>query len=129
MDVAVRYRTYATEHVRAVRRLVGIELDYSPASLEICDRLIDEGWADHTPGKVDAVVNLFGAYLGEVIIRNLGGQWAVDDKFGICVAGIGRIGGRALPLVHAGRRFLQGRQASLSAYYESLAALLERLGG
>jgi hypothetical protein len=126
-DIRLRYREYAAEHVRAVQRLTGIELDYSPASLEICDRLVDEGWSDGAPARVDAVVNLFGAYLGEVIIRNLGGQWAIDEKFGLCVAGIGKIGGRALPVVQAGRRFMQGRQALLSSYYRSIADVVERV--
>jgi hypothetical protein len=62
-----------------------------------------------------------------VILRNLGGRWDVDEKFGICVAGIGRIGGRVLPLVQANRRFAQGREALLSSYYRSLAEVLARV--
>lgn len=127
MDIGARYREYAAEHVRVVRRLTGIDLDYSPASLEICDRLVDEAWADGGPAKPDAVINLFGAYLGEVILRNLGGRWDVDEKFGICVAGIGNIGGRVLPLIQAGRRFVQGRDALLSSYYRSVADVLGRM--
>ncbi len=128
MDLGRKFRAYAEEHVRVVRQLTGVELDYSPASLAVCDRLVDGGWGGQLPRQLEAVVNLFGAYLGEVIVHTLGGHWEVDDRFGVCVVGLRGTGACAMPLVRAARRFLEGPSASFEDYYRELVAALELVG-
>jgi hypothetical protein len=128
VDLDRTFRAYAEEHVRVVRQLTGLQLDYSPASLAACDRLVDEGWGGQLPRQLEAAVNLFGAYLGEVIVRTLGGRWEVDDRFGVCVVGLRGTEARAMPLLRAARRFLEGPAASFEGYYEELLAALELVG-
>jgi Family of unknown function (DUF6278) len=71
-------RQLADLAVNTTRNVAGIELDFSPASLERVDELIsgfrDEG---HTAETMNDTICLFGCYLGEVIIHNHGGQWKV----------------------------------------------------
>jgi hypothetical protein len=54
----------------------GFELDYSPGSLETADAEIDalreEG---HTGEDVAEALFVLGCYLGEVMVRSLGGRW------------------------------------------------------
>jgi hypothetical protein len=52
-------------------------LDYSPPTLEVIDRILASygtGHADENMGLVELV----GAYFGEVLRRSLGGDWYVD---------------------------------------------------
>ena len=60
----------------------GHELDYSEESLPTVERIIDAEFADWRPwrrGKAKKaavpVASLVGAYVGEVMVRNLGGTW------------------------------------------------------
>lgn len=129
MDLNRTFRAYAEEHVRVVRKLTGVLLDYSPQSLTVCDRLVDEGWGGQPPHHLEAAVNLFGAYLGEVIVRALGGRWELTDRFGVCVVGLRGTDARAMPLLRAARRFLEGPSASFQGYYRELVAALDLLSG
>ena len=52
------------------------ELDFSPESLERLDDEIDTLREDGLDGEEAAeVLFVFGCYLGEVMVRNLGGAW------------------------------------------------------
>jgi hypothetical protein len=59
----------------------GYDLDYSEASLPTVERIIDAEFSDWRPwrrGKAKKanvpVASLVGAYVGEVMVRNLGGS-------------------------------------------------------
>lgn len=52
------------------------ELDLSPASLEVADALIDSLREEGRDGEQAAeVLFVLGCYLGEVMVRQLGGAW------------------------------------------------------
>lgn len=55
----------------------GITLDYSPESLKSADRVLDElaghGFANDSERM--RMVEFIGSYYGEVIRRNIGGNW------------------------------------------------------
>jgi uncharacterized RDD family membrane protein YckC len=74
----------AAEAVQSSREELGIELDYSIESLETLDRILNDV---HVSGRksreMGGAVIIFGCYLGEVIIRKLGGKWlrAADAGF------------------------------------------------
>src|SRR4051794_30491316 len=55
----------------------GLRLDFSIESLRDVDELLTM-WHDqgNTCDSMSTTVCLFGCYLGEVIIRNLGGSWS-----------------------------------------------------
>lgn len=52
-----------------------VDLDFSGASLALVDALIEKAWPKGDP---DAATWLtWGSYLGEVLVRTLGGEWRV----------------------------------------------------
>lgn len=59
----------------------GVDLDYSPASLELVDRQI-EGMREEGLTGEDVAEALFvlGCYLGEVMARALGGRWLPTSR-------------------------------------------------
>jgi hypothetical protein len=96
-----------------------LRLDYSVESLQRLDQFITENFEQK--GSKDIAESLpqgVGCYLGEVIIRNLGGDWSKDDKPEI--VGIGTLE-PLQPIEKAHRRFKNGRQDSLAWYYHSVA--------
>lgn len=60
----------------ALREGARLPLDYSAQSLWRVDRVIDELRREDTPyGAVENVLRGLGAYGGEVIVRETGGEW------------------------------------------------------
>jgi hypothetical protein len=59
----------------------GFELDFSPASLETADAQIEslreEG---HTGEEVAEALFVLGCYVGEVMVRDLGGRWVTTPQ-------------------------------------------------
>jgi hypothetical protein len=71
-------RDHAAIAVRLARDEWDTALDYSPASLELLDAEIDTLREDGEDGEAAAeLLFVFGCYLGEVLVRQLGGAWAV----------------------------------------------------
>jgi hypothetical protein len=77
---------YAETIVQAAQQVDGVALDYSAASLEDVDRII-EGFRQEGLSVEQIADTLFGfgCYVGEVVIRNLGGQWKAGDGVGVAV--------------------------------------------
>src|SRR5215471_14200138 len=65
----------------------GVALDYSEASLEAVDRILDAispdgALAPKSPSEGDALwvlAKIYGGYVGEVVIRQMGGRWETQD--------------------------------------------------
>jgi hypothetical protein len=69
-------RDHAELAVRVAREEYDTELDYSSESLERLDGEIDSLREDGLDGEEAAeVLFVFGCYLGEVMVRQLGGRW------------------------------------------------------
>jgi hypothetical protein len=69
-------RDHAAIAVRAAREQSETTLDYTPASLEELDGEIDSLREDGLDGEDAAeMLFVFGCYLGEVLVRRLGGAW------------------------------------------------------
>jgi len=63
--------------VQVAREEFGMELDFSPGSLEDLDAQIDSLREEGLTGEHAAeALFVFGCYLGEVMVRGLGGRWA-----------------------------------------------------
>jgi hypothetical protein len=96
-----------------------LRLDYSVESLQRLDQFIAENFEPAGSKAIaDSLPQGIGCYVGEVIIRNLGGEWSEEDKPEI-------VGIAALepiqPIEKAHRRFQNGRQDSLAWYYHAIA--------
>lgn len=82
-------RSYANGAVQYARSRHGLELDFSEASLENIDRILgarvhEGGVHPNQLSQADEedlwlYCKMIGGYVGEVIIRNLGGTWLMED--------------------------------------------------
>jgi hypothetical protein len=92
-----------------------IKLDYSEEALALADDLITVFFKIHREHYIKATV-LIGSYLGETIIRNLGGKWMKD----LSIAKVGKLKGTAYPMGRARKRLANGTDDSFVYYYKNL---------
>ena len=64
----------ASSAADAARQVAGIELDFSPASLQQVDEILD-GFRQAGSDFLAESIYVFGCYLGEVMVRHAGYQW------------------------------------------------------
>jgi hypothetical protein len=69
---------YAAQTVRYVQAAIGVELGYDSDTLPVLDHYL-RGVPDENPATLALVVSTAGAYFGEVVRRQLGGRWEVED--------------------------------------------------
>lgn len=109
--------------VNAVSQMNGLKLDYSPASLKIIDQLVlgfrKEGNSTQSMNKT---LIIFGCYVGEVMVRNLGSKWDNPDKkersLGFDVTGIrGKNGGFSNPIGKVFKLMQNGAEDSVEHFY------------
>ncbi len=73
---AARPVRWAADAVSALREGARVRLDYSAQSLWRVDRLIEEIRREGAPyAAVESVLRGFGAYAGEVVVRQTGAEW------------------------------------------------------
>lgn len=77
----VNARDHAELALKVAREQFDTDLDYSPESLEWLDSEVDSLREDGLDAE-EAAEALFvlGCYLGEVMVRNLGGSWAPTPR-------------------------------------------------
>ena len=67
---------WAADAVSALREGARVRLDYSAQSLWRVDRLVEEIRREGVPyAAVETVLRGLGAYAGEVVVRQTGGEW------------------------------------------------------
>jgi hypothetical protein len=114
----------------------GYVTDYLPASLWELDRYVDENFRDGMPARrsrgsfsplIDPTGRLFGfafgAYLGEVIRLDRGGQWKADDADPNGQVSIELLlpdGTSILPVLRWAQRMVRGPADSVAAYARDL---------
>ena len=115
----------AEEFVGLMRDLDWV-LDYSEQSVSTLEEMIEQQFEDWRPwrsGKVAKkslpVASLVGAYLGEVMIRHLGGRWGWMPDFDVAAVQLPS-GTWTSPPAKAQKRFFNGKEDDLVFYYEAL---------
>lgn len=103
-------RAKLVDEVEAFRHLVKqqmkVDLDFTPRSLEVLNMIMDAGFSD---------VSLAGGYIGEVIVRNLGGQWnVVMPREESTIEGLGM---NIQPFDVAAKKVEYGKKLSILAQY------------
>ena len=74
----------AEQIVEPTKRVDGAALDYSENSLRDVDRIICGFHNERTPAEqVAHTVFLFGCYVGEVMVREIPGRWAMPADAGV----------------------------------------------
>lgn len=118
----------ADRAVKTIRDVEGIALDYSPSSLKHIDRIV---LGFHAEGlrfnEVGETAFVFGCYVGEVIVRNLGARWEMPDeegrKLGFGMMGVRLRDGTFLNPIGKALKLLQnGSEDSVEYFYHALAA-------
>jgi hypothetical protein len=125
-EFAPQHAELAVQAARAVSR---VRLDYSVRSLERLDGII-EGFRRERITADQAPETLFtlGCYLGEVIIRECGGEWRIVSETSLGPVSDSRLvvqldsGGVANPIGKVFKRLHNGRVDSLPFFYRVLAA-------
>jgi hypothetical protein len=102
-----------------------VTLDYSPDSLREVERLVRENFTDRR-GRVKKkwrdLSGATGAYVTEVILRNLGGGWDWEPEFH--VAGVRLPSGAFTALLAKSRkRYEEGEGDDFVSYYYALAQI------
>jgi len=76
--------------VDAARNVDRVELDYSPQSLADVDRILGKFHADKLRAdQIGETVFSFGCYVGEVLVRHLGGSWTMPVQGFLSRLGLG----------------------------------------
>jgi hypothetical protein len=118
-ELAEEIQADALESQRFSRKHLVLELDFSARSIDELEGEIDTVEYAISGGKSDENIAMFtriwGAYLGESIRKNGGGEWIRDDE--------GQIGLRNNDVVlqphhQIRRRLLEGAELNLSRYYQ-----------
>ncbi|MEU6440834.1 hypothetical protein [Streptomyces sp. NPDC047046] len=67
---------FAADIIEIAADISGAELDYGPASIAVIEDIVDGFRADGaTSGEMADSLVAFGCYVGEVLIRHVGGSW------------------------------------------------------
>lgn len=108
--------------VMAVFDDAGVLLDYSDESVAELDRLAAQLWPEAIEEEevLDAIVANWGAYLGQAIIDNLGGEWTFRQDLEHASVHFPRTGMEAFPFHKVRKRLVLGPQESMADFYEAL---------
>jgi hypothetical protein len=83
VELAEGQRFVADLFVHTAASLGGMTFDFGEASVALLDQFADQLWdpAEGRPSEeqLDHLAKLMGSYLGEVMIRNVGGSWVWGD--------------------------------------------------
>jgi hypothetical protein len=128
-----------TSVIEGVREESGIDISsHRPGDLEVIDQLIDERLREtlrHGNAGYERATLALGSYLGEVIVRNLGGEWHFPRFHQLLVVLISKdvfkadkywfvvLGGEEIHVFDAARKAIEGTSNthSLSGFYHQLA--------
>lgn len=103
------------------------ELDYTEESLQWLDGMIDTGFSRSEPPDdvvLEALVMDWGSYLGQMILENLGGEWYFRQPLWHSSIHFASMGAECFPYHRVAKRFLLGRDESVSQYYQALVDVL-----
>jgi hypothetical protein len=124
-DVNLQMQKIADNAVSIARDQFSANLDFSEESLgglESLLQLADERYKQASsvenaaPIPIESTVRVWGSYLGEVIRRNLGGEWIIDKE-----AVFLQLGYRKLdPLFEVRSRITDGPQFNVQNFFNSL---------
>jgi hypothetical protein len=114
----------AVAAVRLAKENFNIDFDYSPASLKALDEALgsreyfEEAELDEE--SEEAIITMLGAYLGEVVRRNLDGRWELSDELpSPRIVGLKSVEWLD-PMARIAKRSQEGESASLWKWYRSV---------
>jgi hypothetical protein len=120
-EAVVELKRRARIQVDTAKELSGIDLDYSEDSITKLDNIISNAWNGQVPQQLDAMIEMFGAYLGEVLSRNIDGRWTLKEGTWMIDFPLpdGSVGS-ANVFGKVRKRFMNGMEDSLGYYMQML---------
>jgi hypothetical protein len=110
--------------VKGIKQAWDIDLDYSVASLQQVDEVVEDLRAEGQ--AIESVSNslvALGCYVGEVILREMNGKWE-DTRQAIGIPLGIKIGSNTLnPIGKVFKRFADGKKHDLPSFYNYVIAL------
>jgi uncharacterized tellurite resistance protein B-like protein len=103
-----------------------LEMDFSESSMALTDEAISKFHPDGA--ALDTTIVAYGAYVGEVIRRNLGGVWQQDERGVAILKNIGGVDITALPFSWTRKRFDNGMEDSLAYKYSFIKSEVAKSG-
>ncbi|MHB0938974.1 MAG: hypothetical protein ACYDCO_06055 [Armatimonadota bacterium] len=132
--LAAMIREHAQAAVHYARDVAHRQLDYSEASLQTVELILEKFHCDLPRGffakllkrgpserEIDDMARMFGSYLGEVIRLNLGGEWQPEHPLFPEIPGMIVGGTMIAPWSKAYKRIVDGPGANLLFYYKILS--------
>lgn len=111
-----------------------VRLDYDPESIARIDRMIDEGFGSGAPAEaIDDLAMLYGAYIGEIIVRRTRGRWVSgfsrEEPASILYLGIGdEVQASVNPFGSVRDKLRDPAGVDLSSFWENFSRLLADAG-
>ena len=122
---------YAEDAVDFARQRFRVSLDYSHASVEQVESIADQLFQSRPKGVVgklfkkapseeelQTVCKMLGGYIGEVLRRTKGGEWAINQEFS--AIGIQRDESWVFPPAKVHKRLTNGSEDNLWSYFRVL---------
>ena len=115
----------------------GVTLDYSEASLESVDRILEmltSGGviSPSSPAEENqlwVLSKMYGGYTGEVVIKQMGGQWELHNLANGGARVVLHSGGiQAFPPEKIYKRLTEDRFSGVGGYCRALRAIIEHAG-
>ncbi|HEU5232215.1 MAG TPA: hypothetical protein VFU50_05095 [Terriglobales bacterium] len=133
--IADMMEQYAADAVRLAHEF-GVALDYSEASLEDLERILDQlagkipspepepRSEDSMQKELDSTARIWGGYFGETIRRLWGGEWGVETYPGTVapVISIDIGGAKLFPVMKIYRRLTKGQDENVWRFYGMVRA-------
>ena len=116
VDIESVMAAHATEAVEHAKERFGFDLDYSPESISQVEEALAE-----VANDIEWLCRMYGGYVGEVLRRQHGGEWSLDDDLPDAERVIGLTlsnGTRLFPPSKVAKRLHQGEGDSIKFYYK-----------
>ncbi len=120
-----QFSDFAKQHIDITKQTFGIDLGFDEESIKKQDELIQQGWKGALPENLQGPLTLFGCYLGEAIIHNLGGTWIEHEgNWMVEISGKDGTKMKANVFRKVENRFRNGDEDSIYYFYQMLKKTL-----
>jgi hypothetical protein len=120
MIMEEQIKTLAQNLINTLSETLGVALNYDRASVEWLDGYIERVRPNLEEAAIQGIANSIGAFLGECIIANYGGQWrAGEGTWGVYFDEENA----AYPFAKAYKHLLNGSGDSILSFYNTISVV------
>lgn len=97
-------------------------LEYDEPSVKFIEGFIERQRDRFEGEQLQGLVNAVGSFLGMCLIKNYGGQWALDNNYNaVCV--VFSNGNKAFPFAKTHKQFENGLEDSVYSFYTAIPSV------